>query len=165
MQMARVWMAAGLIGLTSPAAALAQAAPPVCPQPAAAEGVLAPWNEAVALPSGEIAAGQAARVKLEPVGAVRFAVAPEKRGNDASFGGGVSLTIAESGTYRVALATPGWIEVVGADGAIASSAHSHGPECTGIRKMVDFPLTPGTYTMQIAANPTAQTTLLVVRLP
>lgn len=46
-----------------------------------------------------------------------------------------------------------------------STVHGHGPHCTGIRKMADFPLTPGTYTLQIAANGQRQMTVLVARLP
>jgi hypothetical protein len=165
MQMARMWMAACLIGLASPAAALAQAAPPACPQPVAAEGVLDPWNSPAKFTAGPLTLGQAARVALMPAFTVDFVVPPGRKSDDPSFGAVYTLTITEPGTYRVALASAGWIDVAGKDGVIASTAHGHGPECTGIRKMVDFPLTQGTYSVQIAANPVRHTTLLVVRLP
>jgi hypothetical protein len=49
--------------------------------------------------------------------------------------------------------------------AVKSTAHGHGPNCTGIRKMVDYPLTPGPYILQISANGQPQMTVLLARLP
>jgi hypothetical protein len=165
MEMVRLPMALGLIGLALPAATAAQTAPPACAAPVMAEGVLAPWNNPAKFTAGPLTPGQAARVALKPAFAVDFVVPPGRKSDDPSFGAVYTLTITEPGTYRVALATAGWIDVAGKDGVIASTAHGHGPECTGIRKMVDFPLTPGAYSVQIAANPVRHTTLLVVRLP
>jgi hypothetical protein len=54
---------------------------------------------------------------------------------------------------------------VGKDGAgVISSAHGHGPDCTGIRKMVDFALTPGRYTVQISANAAPQITVMALEV-
>jgi len=55
--------------------------------------------------------------------------------------------------------------VVSGGKAAASVAHSHGPDCSGVRKMVDFPLTPGTYTLQIAGSRQRAITVLVTPLP
>jgi hypothetical protein len=43
-------------------------------------------------------------------------------------------------------------------------AHGHAPPCSGVRKMVDFDLSTGSYTVQLsgAAKPVA--TLLIARL-
>ncbi len=65
----------------------------------------------------------------------------------------------------MALGSGAWIDILKGGKAVASTAHGHGPDCTGIRKMVDFPLTPGRYTLQIAANGEAALPLLVARLP
>ncbi|WP_084465566.1 hypothetical protein [Sphingobium quisquiliarum] len=46
-----------------------------------------------------------------------------------------------------------------------SVAHGHGPNCSGIRKMVDYSLHPGRYTLQIAANSEERLTLLVTPSP
>jgi hypothetical protein len=165
MEMVRMRITLAFIGLTVPAAAPAQTAPAACPAPVVAEGVLAPWKSPVALTGPELPVGQAARVNLFPTPEVRYAAPPERPADDASFGGVFTLTISAPGTYRVALGTRGWIDVVSAGSTIASSAHGHGPECTGIRKMVDFPLTSGTYTIQIAGSPEPDTTVLVARLP
>ncbi|ABE63535.1 hypothetical protein Nham_2757 [Nitrobacter hamburgensis X14] len=62
------------------------------------------------------------------------------------------IDVREAGTYRVALDSAAWIDLVRGRQAVISIAHGHGPACTGIRKIVDFPLAPGLYTLQIAAN-------------
>jgi len=165
MEMVKLRMTLALIGSTVPAAALAQTAPAACPAPVLAEGVLAPWNSPAALTGSELPVGQAARVNLFPTPEVHYAAPPERPADDASFGGVFTLTVSAPGTYRVALSTRGWIDMVSAGSTIASSAHGHGPECTGIRKMVDFALTPGPYTIQIAGSPEPGTTMLVARLP
>ena len=68
--------------------------------------------------------------------------------------------VARAGTYRVALGTSAWIDVVRAGRALPSQAHGHGPACTGIRKIVDFRLTPGRYVLQLSG--TMATTLPVL---
>ena len=70
-----------------------------------------------------------------------------------------------AGTYRVALSSGAWIDLVRDGEPVASTAHGHGPNCTGVRKMVDFPLTPGRYTLQLGANGEAEMRVLVARLP
>ena len=77
----------------------------------------------------------------------------------------VRLDVAEAGTYRVAMGSAGWLDLVRSGEVAVSIAHGRGPDCTGIRKLVDFQLTPGRYTLQIAANGEPQTTVLVARLP
>jgi|SRR5579863_92047 len=75
------------------------------------------------------------------------------------------VAIVEGGNYRVALGSSAWLDLVSHGKAVTSTAHGHGPACTGIHKMVDFPLQPGEYTLQVSANGGPQTTILVVRLP
>ena len=65
----------------------------------------------------------------------------------------------------MALGSGAWIDVVKDGKAIESTAHGHGPDCSGVRKVVDFPLQPGSYTLQVAANGQAQLPLLVTRAP
>jgi len=155
----------GALSLVLPFASQAQVAAPACTSEVKAEGPLAPWNEPVKLAADHLVLGQAAMVNLRPTPEVRYALTPERDADDKPFGGVFTLTISEAGTYRVALATGGWIDVVGGGKAVVSRSHAHGPACTTIRKMVDFQLMPGTYTVQIAANPTPQTTVLVTRMP
>ena len=83
----------------------------------------------------------------------------------ASHGGLVGFSVTEAGTYRVALGSGAWIDVVRGGKAAASTAHGHGPACSGVRKTVDFPLTPGRYILQIAGNGTPSIAVMVTRLP
>lgn len=153
--------------------AQAQEAAPSCSAPVAATGELAPWNTPRPLQAearnaqtarSSLAIGQAVRLTLLQTPQVRYPVRPEKPGGSVSYGGLVRLDVEQAGTYRVALGSSAWIDLVGDGKALTSSAHGRGPDCTGIRKMVDFELAPGRYTVQIAANGEPETTVLVARL-
>lgn len=146
--------------------------------PAALPAELSGWARRVPLPAGRDAAsaallepGIAVDGTLAPTTEVRYALRPEKPGGSVSFGGIFAFRVPEAGRYRVALGSAAWIDVVetgaiGKDGSgLASIAHGHGPDCSGIRKMVDFALEPGDYVLQIAANARAALPLLVTRLP
>lgn len=147
---------------------------PTCASPIAATGALAPWSQPVALsavgdasrlPSAMIAIDQAARVTLLPTPRVHYALLPEKPGNSVCFGGLVSLRVAKPGTSRIVLGSGAWLDLVSRGKPVASVAHGHGPERSGIHKMVDFPLQAGHHILQLSANGEPQTTVLVVRLP
>lgn len=68
-----------------------------------------------------------------------------------------TITIATEGTYGIALDQPGWIDVYAApkppEGAIvqSSTTHGHGPDCSSIRKIVRYRLSPGTYQLVLSA--------------
>lgn len=109
--------------------------------------------------------GSAADATLKSTADIRYVTRPEKPGGSVSYGGLFGFTVAQAGTYRVALGSGAWIDVVRNRKAVTSTAHGHGPDCTGIRKMVDFPLTPGRYTLQIAANGEPTLPLMIGRLP
>ncbi len=147
---------------------------PACPAMVAPGGALARWTTPVVgaavgdmahLGGAGIAVGQAVQLALLPQGAVSFPLPPGKAGAAGSYAGLLRLTIAEPGTYRVALGTGAWIDVVANGVAVAAGAHGHGPACSGIHKMVDFPLQAGAYIVQISASAEAQTKVLVVRVP
>lgn len=166
-----------LVGLAAAIAgplAAQDMAPATCVAPVAPIGALAPWSAPVQMAAAaregqgaqaRLAIGQAARLALLPTPQVRYPLRPEKPGGSVSYGGLVRIDVAEAGTYRVALGSAAWIDLVRAGKALTSTAHGHGPDCTGVRKMVDFALPPGRYTLQIAANGAPQTTVLVARLP
>jgi len=172
-----VWTAALPAALALlPALALAQTAPmapaPACPAPVAPTGALAPWSAPVALQAGAdgdhatpLAPGRAAQIALLPTPQVHYPLPPARPGSPASHGGVLRLDVASAGTYRIALDAAAWLDVVGADGPQHSTAHGHGPDCSGIRKMVDFTLKPGRYSVQISASDPAQVRVLVAVLP
>lgn len=60
-----------------------------------------------------------------------------------------AFTITQPGRYRVALDQPGWIDIVRDGKALTSVAHGHGPNCTTIRKIVDFDFVSGNYTLKL----------------
>lgn len=170
-----------LVAMALPAAASAEemagemTTPPACTAPVAPTGELAPWTaprslnaagDARQLAKAKLPVGRAADVTLLPTPEVKYPLRPEKPGGSVSYGGLIAVDIAEAGTYRVALGSGAWIDIVGKDGkAVVSTKHGHGPACSGVRKMVDFPLQPGRYTLQFAANGARDIRALVARLP
>jgi hypothetical protein len=145
-----------------------------CPGIIAPGGELAPWAEQTPLNAAastkQLAAaalpvGKAAEVTLLQTPDVRYPLRPEKPGGSVSYGGLIGLSIAQAGTYRVAIGSGAWIDLVRDGKAVVSTSHGHGPDCSGIHKMVDFPLEPGRYTLQLAANGAPRIGVLVARLP
>ncbi|WP_353228833.1 homogentisate 1,2-dioxygenase [Novosphingobium sp.] len=119
-----------------------------------------------ALPASVLPVGDAVLARLAPTPAVTYARRPEKPGAADSYGGMWRIVVPARGTYRVVLGTHAWLDLVAANGsAVAAVAHDHGPACTGIRKLVDFALDPGSYTLQIAGNATPRAQVMVIRLP
>lgn len=162
-----------LVAVANQPAEAQEAAAPACAAPVAPTGELAPWTAPSQLQvagnkadtsRARLPVGQAARLTLLQTPEVRYPLRPEKPGGSVSYGGLVQIDVREPGTYRLALDSAAWIDLVRGEQAVKSTAHGHGPPCTGIRKMVDFPLTPGSYTLQIAANGQPEMTVLVARL-
>lgn len=152
----------------------AQSEPTCSSTPVSLPAELAAWPDRAAVKAGsdpaalemaKIDLGHAIDAGLAPTPEVHYALRPEKPGGSVSFGGLYALNIERSGTYRVALGSAAWIDLVRDGKAISSSAHGHGPDCSGIRKMVDFALAPGTYVLQISANASSTMPLLVARVP
>lgn len=78
----------------------------------------------------------------------------------------IEFRVAKAGTYGIALDQPGWIDVLpGAAGGepLKSVAHGHGPDCSTIRKIVRFALSPGTY--RAFASGLAQTKAKLMLVP
>lgn len=147
-------------------------AAPTCAAPVAPSGEYAPWADPVAMKAGDDLAGApilpigtAGRVSLSSTPQVRYEVRPEKPGGSVSYGGILILDITKAGAYRIALGSAAWLDVIGKDGPLRSTAHGHGPDCTGIRKVVEFPLQPGRYTIQIAANGASDVTVMALPNP
>lgn len=109
--------------------------------------------------------GKAVDAALVHTPEVHYPVRPGKPGDSASYGGIFAFDIDRSDTYRVALGSGAWVDIVKDGKTIASIAHAHGPDCSGIHKMVDFTLKPGSYILEIAANEQPQLALLVARRP
>lgn len=145
-----------------------------CAAPEELSASLAGWRETApltaagdrkALKKAPLALGKAAEVALLQTPKVAYPVRPAKPGGTVSYGGLLRFSVAEEGVYRVALGAAPWVDVVKDGVALPSVAHGHGPECSGIRKMVDYQLTQGDYVLQIAANGTETVTVMVAREP
>ncbi|PZU07285.1 homogentisate 1,2-dioxygenase [Sphingomonas sp.] len=138
------------------------------PPPAGMEG----WSKAQSIKGG----ANPAQATLLPIGSgvtatllktpkVDYAVRPEKPGGSVSSGGMFAFVVPAAGRYRIALGSGAWVDVLSGTTPAVSVSHGHGPDCTGIRKMVDFDLQPGRYLLQIAGNAGATLPLMVARLP
>lgn len=122
---------------------------------------LQPWQTAVtAGPS--LTPGTTVNLTLRPIAEIEAATPPHPARQGATTGGRIELEIAAAGTYGVALGNAGWIDVVRNGQALESTAHGHGPACSTIRKIVNFNLTPGRYTIQISGTDASVVRLLVL---
>ena len=135
---------------------------------------LAPWTARAPLttatkPADLSAAvlmpGKAVTARLSHTAQVAYLSQPEKPGGTVSYGGLLALDVVQAGTYRVALGAGPWIDVLKDGQPVTSTAHGHGPACSSVRKMVDFPLTPGRYVIQVSADADPTLAILVARLP
>lgn len=144
---------------------LLQAAPaaaaPVCTAPVAPPAGLEAWSVAPGMTADAIAPGKNVALTLDPIDKVTFALAPDRKPAPNTFGGVYHVTVATAGTYRVALQNGAWIDLVRDGKSLTSVAHMEGPPCSGIRKIVDFTLQPGTYTLQLSGAKTAQMRILI----
>lgn len=167
------FLAAAPIHSRAPMPAMSAAAQ-TCTAPATLPAPLASWASPVPIKAAGkadaskravLTPGQAVTLALLPTPKVAYPLRPEKPGGSVSYGGLVRFTVPHGGTWRVALGSGAWIDVVKDGKASVSVAHGHGPECSGVRKMVDYDLSPGSYVLQVAANGTDSIGLLVTRLP
>ncbi|MEZ5896241.1 MAG: hypothetical protein R3C40_06940 [Parvularculaceae bacterium] len=153
--------AAGLMIGAGMSPALAEQDAGLCSETVSPHGLLSAWKDqlggmAAATPErladAGLETGKAVRLALSPTAQVSYSAQPGKTGSDETFGGMATVEISTNGVYRVALGGSAWVDVVRDGAVLPSTAHGHGPDCTGIRKIVDFELSPGRYIVQIAAS-------------
>ena len=148
---------------------------PACPAtPAALPAELASWSDPsamaaatdpVAVAGAGLVIGQAVDLALAPTPKVKYALRPERPGGSVSHGGLAAFQIETAGIYRVAIDSAAWLDVVSDGKSLESVSHGHGPDCSGVRKMVDFNLQPGVYVLQIVGNGTPTVRVLVTTAP
>ncbi|MES3152773.1 homogentisate 1,2-dioxygenase [Sphingomonas faeni] len=102
---------------------------------------------------------------LLPTPDIIYAAHPAKPGASLSNGGIFAFNVRTPGRYRVVLGAPAWIDVLNGTTPAVSVAHDHGPDCSGIRKMVDFDLKPGRYLLQVSGNSATTLALMVAHAP
>ncbi len=162
------------LALALPTYAQTPAAAPDCSKPAPLTGELSGWsakapvtsaaNEA-GLSGAALAIGKSHEAKLLKTPQVAYVLQPEKPGGSVSNGGLFSFTAETAGTYRVALSTAAWIDLIEDGQALKPATFGHGPDCSGIRKIVDFQLKPGKHALQISANADPKMVLMVTKKP
>lgn len=112
----------------------------------------ADWATPKAPPTdGALLPGKAYTVTLAPMAEVPITAFDGKELPEGSRGAVFNLVIPQTGTYRVTVGDPMWIDLIGAEGVVESTAHAHGPDCSGLGKVVDFPLKQGTYRLELSA--------------
>ncbi|MCJ2181102.1 homogentisate 1,2-dioxygenase [Novosphingobium sp. 1949] len=151
----------------APASECASSSPALAPEFASwtGRGGLSAAASLAGVGAAQLQPGRAVEAGLLPTPQVHYALRPEKPGGTVSHGGLFRFHVAAAGTYRVALGSAAWIDVVKDGKGLVSTAHGHGPDCSGIRKIVDFTLVPGDYLLQVSANAETSTGLLVTRKP
>jgi hypothetical protein len=108
-----------------------------------------------------IAPGKNIALTLEPIDSVTFPLPLERKPAAGTFGGVFHVTIATAGTYRVVLQNAAWIDLVRDGKSLTSVGHMEGAPCSGIRKIVDFALQPGTYALQLSSAKTKEMRILI----
>jgi hypothetical protein len=149
-------------------------APVVCPRDAEPlPQALSAWADRKPLTAatGEASLGKAiltpgiaVDLALADTPAVAYIVRPSHPGGSVSHGGMLAFAIDSAGIYRVAIGSGSWIDLVKDTALLESVGHGHGPNCSGIRKMVDFALQPGAYVLQIAGNGDAHIPVLIAKI-
>jgi hypothetical protein len=152
-------MITALLALAFQAAAPAPA--PVCIATVAPPAGLEAWSTVSAITMGPITIGQTTGLMLQPVEKVAYSPSPSRAPRPGTFGGVYQVTVATAGTYRIALEAGAWIDVVRDGKVLESVAHTEGPPCSGIRKIVDFTLAPGRYSVQLSGAKAAPMRVLI----
>ncbi len=106
--------------------------------------------------------GKSLDLALSPTATVHYAVAPAKPPQPETFGGTVRLRITRAGTYSIALDAAAWIDVVQHGRGIDSVSYRRAPEGSGLHKIVDFPLSSGSYLVQIVGSGQQKVRIMVV---
>lgn len=152
---------AGLLSLWT-GDAIAEDATPVCPVAPVLSPELAGWVNKTPLIGTSLPLSGAVTAPLSLHTEVTFQPAPDKAPDPAGFGGVFQLEIPTAGTYGLAAGSAVWIEVVRDDKALTAASFGHGPDCSGIRKIVWFALEPGVYRVQIVNGRAATVDLMVI---
>ncbi len=105
------------------------------------------------------------QLSLHRFESLRYAAAPGRKPDVYKFGGMVPVDVKTSGRLTVALSAGAWIDLVRDDRIVQSATHGHGLACSGIGKVVEYDVTPGSYLLQIVNAPTASIDAMAVLAP
>jgi hypothetical protein len=107
--------------------------------------------------------GKAYRVALTDQNAVRFAATPGKPTSvDNAHAGVLRLAPLTSGTVRVTLSQPAWVDLVSGKKVLDPSRHTGSHDCRFIRKSVEFAVRRGVpLALQLSGSPDGAVTLAI----
>ena len=162
----------GLVLMAVPVAATAQEAAPVCPQQPVPEAPWQDWGLPKAAAAGHQAGdartlllGSALTAGLHPIAHVQYRAKPGKPVVAGTFGGTFRLNLAKPSRVGIALSSAAWLDVVIDRAPAVSFDHGHGPDCSGIRKIVWFDLPRGPNLIQIANAPGDTIRIMAIEKP
>ena len=134
----------------------AQAAPGTCGNPLPLAEPWTSWPQSGDVMAGatvstapRIILGKPVTATLRPAAQVQFAVRSGKSAAK-SYGGLFALAVKDPARIGVALSAAGWVDVATGTTVRASVGHGHGPDCSGIRKILWFDLPPGLHVIQLS---------------
>lgn len=154
---------AALLLAAMPASPALAAETPACPTTAQLPAEWAAWATPGPAPADSILSpDKAYTITLAPVAEVNLTGFDGKELPEGSRGAVFELFVPRDGTYRVTVADPMWIDLIGPDGVVESSAHGHGPDCSGLGKIVDFPVKRGTYRLELSAAEVSDSAVMVL---
>jgi hypothetical protein len=107
--------------------------------------------------------GTAVTVALAPYADAKLPVPPSRAPKSpVTYAGFIRLSaIPKSGTYRVTLAGPAWIDVIQNGIALKSTAFSGASGCAGIAKSVKFELAAAPFTVELSGTTAHALTFVV----
>ncbi|UDF04360.1 hypothetical protein [Asticcacaulis sp. AND118] len=156
--------------LLTAAPAFAEEAKPACPAEPVLSGPFTHWLHAAPVKATADTAGAPALsigkpVKVTLLDSTRVAYKRARATPPATptYSGTLTFTVVQARTYGIAAGTGVWIDVVKDGETLKSSKHGHGPDCSGVRKIVDFDLQPGAYEVRLIDNKTADVTIMVLK--
>ncbi|MDC7682351.1 hypothetical protein PQU92_03635 [Asticcacaulis sp. BYS171W] len=142
---------------------------PVCPTTPAMTGEFAHWMHAGPVTATVDAkgapllkVGTPLKVTLLDSTRVTYKRARATQPTTPVYSGTLSLKIDTAGQYGIAAGAGVWIDVEKDGKTLSSNKHGHGPDCSGVRKIVEFALEPGTYTVHLVDNKEPTITVMAV---
>lgn len=116
------------------------------------------------LDGAKLIIGKAVVAHLRSTAEMQYVARPEEPGGKVSSGGMFAFDVPAAGTYRVMLGHRAWLDVAQDGKTVLSSDHHRGPACSGIGKMVDFPLAAGRAVVEVSGSGKPDMTVMVIRV-
>lgn len=114
------------------------------------------------LASATFDTGVAIDLRLHPDGQVTYISLPKGAGEAGSYGGLAQLHVEHAGIYKVGIGDFAWIDLTRDFKPMPTLSFGHGPECTGIKKVVIYGLEAGDYAFEVSGEKAPSLRVIVV---